>query len=373
MGMKRIGCILLICMAFLLPSEAQRHTLTFKDVPLTEALLGIEKQQETYRIHFVYNDLENYRVTTRIHQLRTRDAVLAVCENLPVKVWGKGKNIFVESLERSKEESVKTATYDSLSTEKTMVLKEVDVRASSPICVRKAGSLSSILTQEQQDTLTSLALSGKLNSDDIRTLRHMAGYEEKGCRTGRLNFLDLRDAQLVTDRKPYLVLDPKEENVMGFAVGRYYDTNGRHTTYGAFYVLNYPPSADSVAVRRVNLKQGDYTINGRIPIVILDYTPLSNISFDFRFPFTKLIRIWLRRCNMHKFVGHKMKWNGEAYRYVASMKKGTFFFDMFYKCPQLKNVVLPKQVKVNRGVYVHGDSITYSVVKTKKVRKIVQR
>ena len=363
--MKRIYCTLLLCVAFPFFAGAEKLIQTFKDVPLTEALLGIERQQETYRIHFVYNDLENYRVTTRIHQLRTRDAVLAVCENLPVKVWGKGKDIFVESLERSKEENTKTAPTNPLAPEKTKELKEIDVNASMVVCVPKAGTLSTILTQEQRDTLTSLSLSGKLNSADIRTLRHMAGYKEEEYNTGRLKWLDLREVEFVTDSKPYLVLDATEEKMMGFAKGKFYDQSGG-PRYWPYYVLNSPPNEDSLAVGRVNLLAKDWTDKQTgISLANSPFMSSSKVSFDFRIQFTKVDRMWMHRYEMKKFEGHRMKWTGVRYEYIACTYKGIFFLDMFYKCPQMKTIVLPEHTRISENVSVYGDPISYARIETK--------
>ena len=53
-------------------------------------------------------------------------------------------------------------------------------RAHTFVVVKQAGTLGTLLTQVQQDTCTALAIKGKLNSDDIRILRRMAGYKEDG-------------------------------------------------------------------------------------------------------------------------------------------------------------------------------------------------
>ena len=82
--------------------------------------------------------------------------------------------------------------------------------AVTTVKVKKAGTLGILLTQAQQDTCTSLAIKGKLNSDDIRILRRMAGYKEDGCSTGQLHTLNLAEAEFVTDKEPYMVLDAKE-------------------------------------------------------------------------------------------------------------------------------------------------------------------
>lgn len=46
--------------------------------------------------------------------------------------------------------------------------------------VIEPGTLSSLLTQAQQDTCQYLVVSGKLNSADIKVLRKMAGAESSG-------------------------------------------------------------------------------------------------------------------------------------------------------------------------------------------------
>ena len=463
--MKRIYCTLLLCMAFPFFVGAEKLTQTFKDVPLTEALLGIEKQQETYRIHFVYNDLENYRVTTRIHQLRTRDAVLAVCENLPVKVWGKGKDIFVESLERSKEENTKTAPTNPFAPEKTTELKEIDVNASltlypfvqqgkvnpeypggndalrkfirgnlnlpsgvkkrqevlvsilvnpdstirfnhivrpgncKPTMVREIkktikrmpqkwipggtlrpdgtieaermfleipfvfdptrrfgadgtyvevktpGTLSSLLTEAQKDTCKAVIVSGKLNSADIRTLRHMAGYEEEGCRTRQLRYLDLSNTETVSDTSPYLVLENAEEE---FAM---------HSQ-----AVSFPQS----------LWDSDYRVSG--------FMERNGMSTDFRWPgpggsgsaSTYHMHIELNRHHqgvtwkeiskerMRRFEGHRMEWDGEHITLKSHLRRKYFCLDMFYKCPSLKYLIIPYNARISERVVVFNDSIYYT-------------
>ena len=86
--------------------------------------------------------------------------------------------------------------------------------AQNVVEVKKPGTLGSLLTQEQQDTCTTLILQGKLNSSDIKVLRHMAGYQEEGCQTGCLRGVDLSRVTFVSDKKPYLVLDTAQEHMM---------------------------------------------------------------------------------------------------------------------------------------------------------------
>ena len=67
--------------------------------------------------------------------------------------------------------------------------------AQSLVKVKKPGTLNQILSQEQQDTCRSLIIEGKINSEDIKTLRRMAGYKEEGFKTGQLEILNLRKCE----------------------------------------------------------------------------------------------------------------------------------------------------------------------------------
>ena len=62
-----------------------------------------------------------------------------------------------------------------------------------------AGNLSTLLTDEEKDNLTHLIVMGRLNDDDIRVLRYMAGSDEYGYPTaGSLEVLDMGGAKIVS-------------------------------------------------------------------------------------------------------------------------------------------------------------------------------
>ena len=91
-----------------------------------------------------------------------------------------------------------------------LILCAMMLSAQAIVSVTKPGNLSKVLTSAQRDTCTQLIVKGKLNSADIRVLRRMAGYKEEGCSTGHLHTLNLAEAEFVTDKEPYMVLDAKE-------------------------------------------------------------------------------------------------------------------------------------------------------------------
>lgn len=85
----------------------------------------------------------------------------------------------------------------------------IGIQAASPkkemtINIKKAGELVNMLTDEEKSTVTHLQIEGKLNSLDMRVLRHMAGAENDDTdwtwEGGSLIQLDLKNANFVTDK-----------------------------------------------------------------------------------------------------------------------------------------------------------------------------
>lgn len=65
------------------------------------------------------------------------------------------------------------------------------------VVVEKAGTLSTLLSQESMDTITSLILKGEINGDDVQVLRYMAGRDKEGnISYGMLSELDMSEVQI---------------------------------------------------------------------------------------------------------------------------------------------------------------------------------
>ena len=73
--MKRLSFILLLC-AIASVASAQKITHTFQDVPLSDALKYIQEQANDDNITFIYDELEDFRVTTHIQNKSIPDAVV---------------------------------------------------------------------------------------------------------------------------------------------------------------------------------------------------------------------------------------------------------------------------------------------------------
>jgi len=331
----RLTCIIWLIMTMFLPLKAEKLTMNLLDVSLSDALLKIECNQESFHLYFDYNELKKYHVTIRIRELAPKDAVRAVCKDFPVSVAIKGKNIFV--LEKVEKVSV---SYPK----GTVRLEDVKMNTWPHIRVEKAGSLSSLLTQEQQDTITMLTLSGKLNSADIRTLRHMTGFKEEGYSTGRLEWLDIREAKIVTDKEPYLVIE-EAENLIRLRT--------RVTEYRSNKLFEASYSKWSLENDFQNISRHYDTTNPRpnFPSTKFSYILLGGKGESPQWDDVK-------KRKLTHFKGHVLEQKDGHIRYSAFTCKNSFCYDMFLGCPTL--VFLHFSQFKNDKVYVIPDRTVFS-------------
>ena len=89
-----MACIL--CMP--LGTFAQRVTHTYNNVSLSEALLQLNNEQKEYVVNFLYNELEDFRVTATIKNKRLPDAIQQMIGFYPVRMTVKpdDREIYVE-------------------------------------------------------------------------------------------------------------------------------------------------------------------------------------------------------------------------------------------------------------------------------------
>ncbi|MBQ1773251.1 MAG: TonB-dependent receptor [Prevotella sp.] len=98
--MKRTIAILIACL-FLATMQAQRITRTFNDVSLSDALRQLNEQQDDFTIMFLYNELEDFRITTTVNRKTLPEAIEQMIGFYPIhmivdKSRPEGKKIFVE-------------------------------------------------------------------------------------------------------------------------------------------------------------------------------------------------------------------------------------------------------------------------------------
>lgn len=88
-----LGCI---CSAV----NAQKISHEFKSVSISEALKQIEASTNEYTINFIYNELEDFTVTTRVKSKSVPDAIRDIIGFYPIRMSIDGRNIFVECMQK---------------------------------------------------------------------------------------------------------------------------------------------------------------------------------------------------------------------------------------------------------------------------------
>ena len=92
--MKQLSILLLCLIAMSI--RAQRLSHDFRDVSLSEALIWIDLAQDQYRLQFLFDELEDFRVTTSLSHASVPDAVRQVCGFYPMRITVDDNEIFVE-------------------------------------------------------------------------------------------------------------------------------------------------------------------------------------------------------------------------------------------------------------------------------------
>ena len=94
--MARRIIFIMACLCFATAAFGQRVTRSFNDVSMSEALRWLNEQGGEYNISFLYNELEDFRVTTSIKNKSVPDAIQQLIGFYPIKMTVKDKEIAVE-------------------------------------------------------------------------------------------------------------------------------------------------------------------------------------------------------------------------------------------------------------------------------------
>ena len=95
--------LILIALCCFINAQAQKITRSYDNVSMSEALRDLNEQTREYNISFLYNELEDFRVTTDIRRKSIPDAIMQVIGFYPVRVVKRGENeIYVECTHKTK-------------------------------------------------------------------------------------------------------------------------------------------------------------------------------------------------------------------------------------------------------------------------------
>lgn len=98
---KKIEIVTAMALLPLLPIHAQRFTHSFRNTSMSEALALLAKSTKNYHINFMYNELEDFTVTTNVVKRNPLDAIQQIIGFYPVKITIDGDNVFVECTQKA--------------------------------------------------------------------------------------------------------------------------------------------------------------------------------------------------------------------------------------------------------------------------------
>lgn len=96
--MRQLYIILLCLIA--MTAGAQQLSHDFKNTSLSEALIWIDHAQDNYKIYFIFDELEDFTVTTSLRKASVKDAVKQVVGFYPIRITSEKNDIFVECVQK---------------------------------------------------------------------------------------------------------------------------------------------------------------------------------------------------------------------------------------------------------------------------------
>ena len=109
--MKKIYLLLLCLIA--MSAKAQQLSHDFQNVSLSEALIWIDNAQDHYKLNFIFDELEDFTVTTHLENVSVRDAVRQVCGFYPMHLTFDHQDIYIECTQKEDSKVIGRVVDDS--------------------------------------------------------------------------------------------------------------------------------------------------------------------------------------------------------------------------------------------------------------------
>ena len=106
---------------------AQRITHNFQNVSMSDALKYVQQQTTKHKIVFIYNELEDFKVTTSVHNKSVPDAIKQLIGFYPIRMTQSSDEIYVECTHKSNRHLT-----GKVVDEKGLPLEFADVRLLNP-------------------------------------------------------------------------------------------------------------------------------------------------------------------------------------------------------------------------------------------------
>lgn len=172
------------------------------------------------------------------------------------------------------------------------------------IIVKKANTLSSLLSDEEISNVTSLTIKGKLGCNDIAIIRRMAGAPIDDCfaPSGKLRYLDLSGVSFQTDSKGYYY----KRTLSGYA--------GTATTTST-------------------TTQGNRVVSYSRDVQSFNYDTMTTTEWK-----------KFKQLGMHKRPGARVEYEDGTFCIYYFTKSKIISPSMFIDCENLTNIVLPDNI-----------------------------
>ena len=100
--MKRLFTMILLLCSLAGIAHAQRITRNFQNVSMSDALKYIQQQTGNHKIVFIYNELEDFTVTTHVKNKPVPDAIRQIIGFYPIQmILGDNNDIYVECIHKT--------------------------------------------------------------------------------------------------------------------------------------------------------------------------------------------------------------------------------------------------------------------------------
>jgi hypothetical protein len=103
--MKRYITLILALLLTISAQAQKRISREYNNVSLSDALRQLSEQQTGYSIYFLYNELEDFRITTTVRNKHLPEAIQQMIGFYPIRITTStdedGKKIFVECIHKT--------------------------------------------------------------------------------------------------------------------------------------------------------------------------------------------------------------------------------------------------------------------------------
>lgn len=206
------------------------------------------------------------------------------------------------------------------------------------VTLKQAGTLAEVLSEEEKESLTSLTISGPINSSDIRLIRAMSGargdsiYDNRDM--GNLRKLDLTNATITADNMPYR----RRKATSSYSGYKYYmhddgTTGGMHSTFKDY-------KFDFTQMNEKEWKQFKSNFGKMIKKKGMSYTRINDTEY-----------IETSFC-IKNTIGEQMFADCTSLSDIKLPQKLSIISDhAFYNCMSLQYVHIPPKTELGKDIF----------------------